>query len=132
MKTHLCDQRIFFDEMGYEDTGAGARDQADLNRYGGSRLPVDSRHPGAKTPGCYFAADATVVIVIHEGDTWPQEPQLQGDSHQAIHQHSRIGRRPHRSGVRATPRTSQSSNRVGAMRGLSPGFRPRSSSAAPK
>lgn len=73
-------QGIFFDEMIYEDTDAGANYQADLNRYAhdaGCWPTVGN--PGAETPGRYFAADAADVIIVHEGDTWPSEERLKGD-----------------------------------------------------
>jgi hypothetical protein len=73
-------QGIFFDEMIYEDTNAGAKYQAGLNRYAhdaGCWPTVGN--PGADTPGRYFAADAADVIVIHEGNSWPKEERLKGD-----------------------------------------------------
>ncbi|MDA1212645.1 MAG: hypothetical protein O2955_09005 [Planctomycetota bacterium] len=67
-------QGIFFDEMIYEDTETGAAYQADLNRYAHEHgcWPTVA-NPGAETPGRYFAADAADVIVVHEGNDWPQE-----------------------------------------------------------
>jgi Spherulation-specific family 4 len=73
-------QGIFFDEMIYEDTDAGAKYQATLNRYAhdaGCWPTVGN--PGADTPGRYFAADAADMIVIHEGNAWPKEERLKGD-----------------------------------------------------
>lgn len=73
-------QGIFFDEMIYEDTDAGANYQADLNRYAhdaGCWPTVGN--PGAETPGRYFAADAADVIIVHEGNSWPNEERLKGD-----------------------------------------------------
>ena len=71
---------IFFDEMIYEDTEAGARYQSALNRYAADVgcWPTVA-NPGADTPGRYFDADAADVIVIHEGRDWPQEERLLGD-----------------------------------------------------
>lgn len=73
-------QGIFFDEMVYEDTEAGANYQADLNRYAHDAgcWPTVA-NPGADTPGRYFAAEAADVIVVHEGDAWPKEERLKGD-----------------------------------------------------
>ena len=73
-------QGIFFDEMIYEDTDAGAKSQAALSRYAhAAGLWPTVANPGAETPGRYFAADAADVIVVHEGDSWPQEGRLRGD-----------------------------------------------------
>ena len=71
---------IFFDEMIYEDSEAGAKYQADLNGYAHAAgcWPTVA-NPGAETPGRYFAADAADVIVVHEGDSWPKEERLKGD-----------------------------------------------------
>ncbi len=71
---------IFFDEMIYEDTEAGAKYQAGLSRYAHAVgcWPTVA-NPGADTPGRYFAADAADVIVVHEGDSWPKEERLIGD-----------------------------------------------------
>lgn len=71
---------VFFDEMIYEDTEAGAKYQAALNRYAhdvGCWPTV--ANPGAETPGRYFAAEAADVIVVHEGNAWPKEERLKGD-----------------------------------------------------
>jgi hypothetical protein len=71
---------IFFDEMIYQDTEAGAKYQVGLNRYAhdaGCWPTVGN--PGADTPERYFAAGAADVIVIHEGDRWPAEKRLKGD-----------------------------------------------------
>jgi hypothetical protein len=67
-------QGIFFDEMIYEDSAAGARHQAALNRYAHDAgcWPTVA-NPGAATPGRYFATEAADVIVVHEGDAWPKE-----------------------------------------------------------
>jgi hypothetical protein len=72
-------QGIFFDEMIYEDTEAGAKYQAALNQYAHDAgcWPTVA-NPGADTPGRYFAAPAADVIVIHEGDAWPKEERLKG------------------------------------------------------
>lgn len=73
-------QGIFFDEMGYQDTEAGVRYQADLSRYAhGAGCWPTVANPGAETPGRYFAAGAADVIVVHEGDAWPREERLKGD-----------------------------------------------------
>jgi hypothetical protein len=80
-------QGVFFDEMIYEDTDAGAKYQAALNRYAHDVgcWPTVS-NPGTNTPGRYFVADAADVILIHEdviliheGDTWPTEERLKGE-----------------------------------------------------
>jgi len=72
---------IFFDEMVYEDTEAGARYQAALSRYAHEAgcWPTIA-NPGADTPGRYFAAHAADVIVVHEGNAWPAEARLKGDA----------------------------------------------------
>ena len=51
-------QGIFFDEMIYEDTGAGVEYQAALSRYAHDAgcWPTVA-NPGAETPGRYFAAE---------------------------------------------------------------------------
>jgi len=74
-KTH----GIFFDEMIYEDTEAGAKYQAALNQYAHEAgcWPTVA-NPGADTPGRYFEADAADVIVVHEGNSWPPEERLKG------------------------------------------------------
>jgi hypothetical protein len=71
---------IFFDEMTYEDTEAGAKYQASLNRHAHETgwWPTVA-NPGADTPGRYFEAEAADVIVVHEGDAWPAEQRLKGD-----------------------------------------------------
>jgi hypothetical protein len=71
---------IFFDEMTYEDTAAGAKYQAALGQYAHDAgcWPTVA-NPGAETPGRYFAAGAADVIIVHEGDTWPKEERLKGD-----------------------------------------------------
>jgi hypothetical protein len=71
---------IFFDEMTYEDTEAGAKYQSALNEYAHDAgcWPTVA-NPGADTPGRYFAAAAADVIVVHEGDSWPKEERLKGD-----------------------------------------------------
>lgn len=73
-------QGIFFDEMIYEDSDAGAKYQAALNQYAHEAgcWPTVA-NPGADTPGRYFAAGAADVIVIHEGGAWPKEERLKGD-----------------------------------------------------
>jgi hypothetical protein len=75
-------QGIFFDEMVYEDTDAGAAYQAALNRaaHDAGWWPTVA-NPGAETPGRYFApgAEAADVVVVHEGDAWPAEERLKGD-----------------------------------------------------
>jgi hypothetical protein len=73
-------QGIFFDEMVYEDTDAAVQHQVALHAYArdaGCWPTVGN--PGADTPGRYFAAQAADVIVIHEGDGWPDEARLKGD-----------------------------------------------------
>lgn len=73
-------QGIFFDEMIYEDTEAGAKYQSALSRYAHEAgLWPTVGNPGADTPGRYFAADAADVIVVHEGPAWPKEERLKGD-----------------------------------------------------
>ena len=73
-------QGIFFDEMIYEDTAAGAEYQAGLSRsaHAAGFWPTVA-NPGAETPGRYFAAEAADVIVVHEGAAWPAEGRLRGD-----------------------------------------------------
>jgi Spherulation-specific family 4 len=73
-------QGVFFDEMIYEDTDAGSNYQAALTRYAHDAgcWPTVA-NPGAETPGRYFAAGAAEVIVVHEGDAWPNEVRLKGD-----------------------------------------------------
>lgn len=72
---------IFFDEMVYEDTDAGATYQASLSAYAHAAgcWPTVA-NPGADTPGRYFAADAADVIVVHEGNAWPAEDRLKGEA----------------------------------------------------
>jgi len=72
---------IFFDEMIYEDTDAGAKYQAGLTQYAHDAgcWPTVA-NPGADTPGRYFAADAADVIIVHEGDAWPAEKRQKGDT----------------------------------------------------
>jgi hypothetical protein len=73
---------IFFDEMIYEDTETGAKYQTALNGYAREAgfWPTVG-NPGADTPGRYFAANAADVIVIHEGNAWPAEERLKGETH---------------------------------------------------
>jgi hypothetical protein len=73
-------QGIFFDEMIYEDTEAGAKYQTALDQYAHDAgcWPTVA-NPGADTPGRYFAAEAADVIVINEGDSWPKDERLKGD-----------------------------------------------------
>lgn len=73
-------QGVFFDEMIYEDSDAGARYQATLNQYAHDAgcWPTVA-NPGAETPGRYFAAGAADVVVVHEGGDWPPEERLKGD-----------------------------------------------------
>lgn len=80
LKLYPRTQGVFFDEMIYEDTDAAARHQAALNGYAreaGCWPTVGN--PGAETPGRYFATDAADVIVVHEGNDWPDEARLKGD-----------------------------------------------------
>ena len=73
-------QGLFFDEMISEDTEAGSKYQANLNRYAGEiGFWPTVANPGAETPGRYFAAEVADVIVVHEGDVWPKEERLAGD-----------------------------------------------------
>lgn len=80
LKLYPRTQGIFFDEMIYEDTAAGAKYQAAVNKVARDAgcWPTVA-NPGTDTPGRYFAADATDVIVVHEGDQWPDEKRIQGD-----------------------------------------------------
>lgn len=73
-------QGVFFDEMIYEDTEAGTKFQSGLNQHARELgyWPTVA-NPGTDTPGRYFAADAADVIVVHEGDQWPEEKRLHGD-----------------------------------------------------
>ncbi len=80
LKLYPRTQGIFFDEMIYEDNDAGVKHQAALNKYArdaGCWPTVGN--PGTDTPGRYFADDVADVIVVHEGETWPDEKRLQGD-----------------------------------------------------
>ena len=80
IKMYPRTQGIFFDEMIYEDTETAAAYQATLKRYAHDAgcWPTVA-NPGAETPGRYFAAEAADVIVMHEGNAWPQEERLKGD-----------------------------------------------------
>jgi hypothetical protein len=80
LKFYPRTQGIFFDEMIYEDTEAAAKYQAALNRYAREAgcWPTVA-NPGAETPGRYFAVNAADVIVVHEGNAWPEEARLKGD-----------------------------------------------------
>ena len=80
LKMYPRAQGLFFDEMIYEDTESGVNHQVALNTYAHNAgcWPTVG-NPGADTPGRYFAADAADVIVIHEGDNWPDEKRLHGD-----------------------------------------------------
>jgi hypothetical protein len=73
-------QGIFFDEMIYQDTDAGAKYQSGLNKYAhdAGYWPTVA-NPGADTPERYFANDAPDVILVHEGNAWPKEERLKGD-----------------------------------------------------
>ena len=80
LKLYPRTQGIFFDEMTNEDNGASAAYQAGLNRHArkvGCWPTV--ANPGTDTPGRYFEADAADVIVVHEGDDWPDPNRLKGD-----------------------------------------------------
>jgi hypothetical protein len=68
--------------MIYEDTETGAKYQTALNGYAREAgfWPTVG-NPGADTPGRYFAANAADVIVIHEGNAWPAEERLKGETH---------------------------------------------------
>lgn len=80
LKMYPQTQGLFFDEMIYEDTEAGAKHQASLNRYAhDAGFWPTVANPGAETPGRYFAANAADVIVVHEGNAWPKEERLKGD-----------------------------------------------------
>ncbi|MBM3982003.1 MAG: hypothetical protein FJ304_17365 [Planctomycetes bacterium] len=73
-------QGIFFDEMVYEDTAAGAKHQAALSAYArDAGFWPTVGNPGADTPGRYFTAKAADVIVTYEGNTCPKEERLKGD-----------------------------------------------------
>lgn len=65
IKMYPRTQGIFFDEMIYDDTEAGATYQAALKRYADDAgcWPTVA-NPGAETPGRYFAAEAADVIVV--------------------------------------------------------------------
>jgi hypothetical protein len=80
LKTYPRIQGIFFDEMIYENTDAGAIFMANLNRFAhDAGFWPTVANPGADAPGRYFAADAADVIVVHEGNQWPEEDRLKGD-----------------------------------------------------
>lgn len=73
-------QGVFFDEMIYEDTDAGAKHQLALKNYASSiGLWPTVANPGTDTPSRYFAAEVADVIVVHEGDAWAKEERLKGD-----------------------------------------------------
>lgn len=74
---------LFLDEMTNDVEGAGAdhiAHYADLTRFGhdAGYWPVIA-NPGTATPGPYFDAPAADIIVIHEGDRFPDEQTLKGD-----------------------------------------------------
>lgn len=73
-------QGIFFDEMIYEDTPAGATHQRGLTETAHAQgyWPIVA-NPGAATPQRYFAEQAADVFIVHEGDTMPSEASLHGD-----------------------------------------------------
>lgn len=73
-------QGIFFDEMNYQDDDSWVNHQVRLNQYAKQQgfWPTVS-NPGADTPGKYFAAEAADVIVIHEGNKWPEEARIHGN-----------------------------------------------------
>lgn len=80
LKMYPRTQGIFFDEMTYEDKESAVDYQAGLNRYArkvGCWPTV--ANPGTDTPGRYFDAEAADVIVVHEGDDWPEPQRLKGD-----------------------------------------------------
>jgi hypothetical protein len=80
LKMYPRAQGIFFDEMIYEDTDAGAKQQAALNQHAhDAGFWPTVANPGAETPGRYFAEGAADVIVVHEGGAWPKEERLKGD-----------------------------------------------------
>jgi hypothetical protein len=71
---------IFFDEMTYEDTNAAATYQSELNRYAhGVGCWPTVANPGAATPERFFAMEAADVIIISEGNAWPDETTLKAD-----------------------------------------------------
>lgn len=71
---------IFFDEMLFEDTEAAEARQVRLNQHARQRgLWPTVANPGAETPERFFAEDAADVIVVHEGNAWPEEARLKGD-----------------------------------------------------
>jgi hypothetical protein len=80
LKMYPQAQGILFDEMIYEDTEAAAKHQAGLNQHAHEAgfWPTVA-NPGAETPGRYFIAGAADVIIVHEGDAWPNEDRLMGD-----------------------------------------------------
>jgi len=80
LKNYPRVQGIFFDEMVYEDTEAGAKYQSALNHlaHDAGFWPTVA-NPGADTPSRYFAVSAADVIVVHEGNAWPKEERLKGD-----------------------------------------------------
>lgn len=71
---------VFFDEMIYEDTAQAVEYQSKLTQYAHSVgcWPTVA-NPGTDTPGRYFQQQAADVIVVHEGNGWPQEERLKGD-----------------------------------------------------
>jgi hypothetical protein len=74
---------LFLDEMTNDVEGAGAEHiahYAALTQFGheAGYWPVIA-NPGTATPGAYFDAPAADVIVIHEGNSFPDEATLKGD-----------------------------------------------------
>jgi hypothetical protein len=71
---------VFFDEMNNADTEAALSHQVNLNRFARKAgLWPTVANPGTDTPQRYFDADAADVIVVHEGDDWPDPVRLKGD-----------------------------------------------------
>lgn len=80
LKLYPRTQGIFFDEMIYEDNETGVNYMTALNTFAhDAGIWPTVANPGADTPGRYFAANASDVIVVHEGDAWPDEARLKGD-----------------------------------------------------
>lgn len=73
-------QGIFFDEMLYENKAEAFERQAKLKR-GAEKLGFwpTVANPGADTPEGFFKNQCADIIVVHEGDKYPDEKRIHGD-----------------------------------------------------